>query len=82
MLAAECGYTFEYIDRQMTIPRLVALNKYWDMVPPLGASVYGIARALGVGAEKEARKAQEAGENIGEAKQMAAVLNAGANANG
>lgn len=77
MVAVECGYSFEYIDRHMTIPRLTALNAYWKVVPPMSVSVHGIALSLGVGSEDRARKAQEEGGDVSAAKQLAAGLNAG-----
>ena len=40
------GWTWEYIDQNMTLPRLTALNKYWQKYPPVHCL---IAAYLGVG---------------------------------
>lgn len=29
------GWTWEYIDESMDIPRLTALNRYWESSPPI-----------------------------------------------
>ena len=47
MLMCSCGYTYEYIDNFMTLPKLAALRKYWDLIPPLAISVAAIANRLG-----------------------------------
>jgi hypothetical protein len=33
-LSASLGWTWEYIDSEMTLPRLYSLNKYWERHPP------------------------------------------------
>jgi len=40
-----CHWTFEYIDEQMTLPRLAALSAYWQHSPPVHIS---IASYLGI----------------------------------
>jgi hypothetical protein len=44
----------------MTIPRLEAIAKHWETVPPLSASVAAIGAALGVTRQRAAPKAQNA----------------------
>lgn len=43
------GWTWEYIDEEMTLPRLEKIVAHWDAVPPLSVSVAAIASVLGVG---------------------------------
>lgn len=43
------GWTWEYIDEEVTLPRLDAIIKHWQQVPPLSVSAAAIASALGVG---------------------------------
>jgi hypothetical protein len=33
-LVASTGWTWEYIDERLTLPRLKALNRYWAHSPP------------------------------------------------
>lgn len=40
----------------MDVPRLVALQKSWDIIPPAAVSLMGIASGLGVKFTKRARK--------------------------
>lgn len=44
------GWTWEYIDDFMTVPRLKSLNLYWKIRPPVHVSVAGY---LGIGKEEE-----------------------------
>jgi hypothetical protein len=44
------GWTWEYIDAQMTIPRLLAINEYQSNAPPLHimvASYFGLGKKAG-----------------------------------
>lgn len=49
------GYTYEYIDDYMTIPRLNAMAAYWKENPPLHQMV---AQYLEMGSSKKAPKAE------------------------
>ena len=42
------GWTWEYIDQNMTLPRLEDLNRYWAQYPPMHRLV---AAYLGFGKE-------------------------------
>lgn len=74
----ECGYTWEYVDTMMTIPRLAALQKRWKKVPPLGELVAAIAQVLGVewGTPSQAAAKDDAAA-LAQAKAEALSLNAG-----
>jgi hypothetical protein len=48
MLMDAFGWSWEYIDEEMTLPRMAAISKHWDKIPPLSISLAGIAMALGV----------------------------------
>ena len=48
MLIAEFGWAWEYIDDEMTLPRLFAIQDRWRNVPPLSSVVHAIAVGLGV----------------------------------
>ncbi len=41
------GWTWEYIDEEMTLPRYQAICDHWARVPPLAVSAAGIAQYLG-----------------------------------
>ncbi len=41
------GWSWEYIDDEMTLPRLKAITARWSEVPPLSTTVLIIARILG-----------------------------------
>lgn len=45
------GWTFEYIDDHMTVPRLRALSEYWEHSPPVHVLV---AAYMGVGKKDKA----------------------------
>jgi len=51
------GWSWEYIDEEMTLPRMEAITKRWEVVPPLSVSIASIASALGV--KREPKKAPE-----------------------
>ena len=38
-LISQTGWTWEYIDAHMDIPRLLAMNRHWRQHPPLQAMV-------------------------------------------
>lgn len=79
MLMVNCGYTWEYIDNFMTLPKLAALTKYWSHWPPIGHLIAGIAIRVGydwqssspAGGDAEAAKLREL-------ESVAAQLNNGA----
>ena len=48
MLLTACpGWTWEYIDESMTLPRLNALTRHWTEFPPVHVSLAGIVKGLG-----------------------------------
>lgn len=55
------GWTWDYIDQSMTVPRVVALFKHFDKSPPLHAMV---AAYLGVNTSSGGGKSQDLGELI------------------
>lgn len=70
---SECGYTWEYIDMHMTIPKLIALIARWKIVPPLAVTLAGIASALGV--EMKSKGDESGSRLLAEAQRAAALLN-------
>jgi hypothetical protein len=42
------GWTWDYIDQQMTLPRLLALTRVWETCPPVPLSLIMISAALGI----------------------------------
>lgn len=72
----ECGYTWEYIDRNMTLPKLNALIERWKIVPPLSAAVAGIAAFLGVTFDTQ-QASENAQDMLAKAKSDAMALNNG-----
>lgn len=47
----------------MTLPRMEAIAKHWEKIPPLSVSLAGIAAALGV---KREEKKDESQQNLDE----------------
>ena len=41
------GWTWEYIDEEMTLPRYEAICDHWQRVPPVAVSASAIAQYLG-----------------------------------
>jgi len=73
----ECGYTYEYIDNEMDLIKLAALNARWKTVPPLGETVSVIAQILGAEL-KQTDAAQNDAALLAQARAEAASLNQGA----
>lgn len=46
-LCTVMGWTWEYVEEHMTLPRLYALIETWKQQPPAAVSLANIARALG-----------------------------------
>ena len=46
-LIARTGWTWEYIDEHMSVPRLEAMNRQWERTPPLNEAVAVLLRAFG-----------------------------------
>ncbi len=42
------GWTWEYVGREMTLPRLQAFYRYWKIAPPVIESAAAIAIGIGV----------------------------------
>jgi len=45
------GWTYEYIDQHIDIPRLISLNSYWQKHPPLHLLAAAFMGVKGAGAE-------------------------------
>jgi hypothetical protein len=52
-VCAQTGWTWEYVGQHLTLPRLAALNKYWQHNPPLHLGA-GLPGGLGAGPAREA----------------------------
>lgn len=64
----ECtGWTWEYIDEFMTLPRLGRMNDYWTRIPPLHILV---ASYFGFDGRKPEEKREGLGSLLGLAKTM------------
>ncbi|RYF34094.1 MAG: hypothetical protein EOO21_05150 [Comamonadaceae bacterium] len=61
------GWTFQHIDRNVTLHDLAALNEYWRGSPPVHVSVAGY---LGIGKASRSRNTDSAGSDT----EAAAVL--------
>ena len=48
MFCLETGWAWEYVDEEMTMPRCEGFVEMWKVAPPLRASIYAIARMLGM----------------------------------
>lgn len=59
MLIDAFGWSWEYIDEEMTLPRMDAIVKHWEVIPPLAVSVASIASALGVKRQGKVEKKAE-----------------------
>ena len=57
LLCVETGWTWEYVDEEMTLPRCDAFIGLWKVAPPVSVTLHVIAKGLGVmGEEKGAAK--------------------------
>jgi hypothetical protein len=57
----EFGWSWEYIDEEMTMQRMDAIGKHWEQVPPLAICVAGLLNALtgGKSSKKQVVKQQD-----------------------
>lgn len=46
-LSCATGWTFEYIDEYMTLPRLQGFAEYWKEAPPVNELAAAYIRAMG-----------------------------------
>jgi hypothetical protein len=60
-ICAQTGWTWEYVGQYMTLPRLKALNKYWENNPPLHQQVQALFGGLGVDTTSTATPPEEGG---------------------
>lgn len=60
------GWSWEYIDEEMTLPRMAAISKHWEQVPPVSITLAGIAAALGVKKPEKANVQQDMSALMGE----------------
>lgn len=60
MIASETGWAWEYIDEEMTLPKMRAFVTNWHKFPPAWATLARIAAALGIKAQTESRSAEAA----------------------
>jgi hypothetical protein len=71
------GWTWEYVGRQMTLPRLYEMQRYWERHPPVGDLV---AAYLGykapVGRESEAHPANPKAGSYGSPEELMAMFGA------
>lgn len=49
LFCVETGWTWEYVDEEMTVPRSQGFINLWKITPPLRATLRGIAIFLGAG---------------------------------
>jgi hypothetical protein len=52
------GWTWEYIDANMTFPRLYAMHRSWKSIPPPAIQLMRIAAFLGVEPPKDVEPEQ------------------------
>lgn len=56
LFCLETGWTWEYVDEEMTLPRADEFVKLWKITPPLRLVLTSIAVALGMPAPNVASK--------------------------
>ena len=62
MLISAFGWSWEYVDEEMTLPRMAAILNHWELTPPVAVSLAGIAASLGVKMEPKKSAAENASE--------------------
>lgn len=62
------GWTWEYIDEEMTLPRYRAITERWKTFPPLSVTAAAIARGLGI-MKPAAQKPSPEGGNTADQRQ-------------
>jgi hypothetical protein len=55
-LIVHTGWTWEYIDAHMTLPRLAAMTRRWKLTPPPAVQLARISQYLGIAPQE--RKAE------------------------
>lgn len=60
------GWTYDYIDEEMTLPRVNEILRYFEKVPPVGVSAYRISLAIC----GEPPKVKESGDDFGKLLEM------------
>ena len=73
---ASTGYTWEYIDDFMTLPRLHAMSKYWSDHPPAHLILHSIAIGL-FGLEAKKRKSTDNKTEDQDPSELMAMLGIG-----
>jgi hypothetical protein len=59
------GWTYEYVENEMTLPRLKEFVEYWRTSPPAHETLRIILKVLGV-EENQAPASEEEGEEEGD----------------
>ncbi len=67
MIIDRTGWTWEYVDEQMDIPRLIEMNRYWRAHPPVREMVQAY---LGI----EIRDDRDAGGSQGDVDGLIALF--------
>ncbi len=55
------GWDWDHVDRTMTIPRLMSLQKVWEATPPPALSLTAIAQANGMKKKGKPKPKKNAG---------------------
>lgn len=54
MLILETGWTWEYVDEEMTIPRIMGFRAVWKQTPPLRVALAALLKGFGGGSDEVA----------------------------
>lgn len=60
LLCVETGMSWEYIDEEMTLPRLQAFRDVWKQAPPVRVSLHALLVGLGGGGDGKPRPTRSA----------------------
>jgi hypothetical protein len=61
LFCVETGWSWEYVDEEMTVPRSKGFIELWKLTPPLRATLRAIA--IGLGASPAPEKSLPSGKN-------------------
>jgi hypothetical protein len=65
------GWTWEYVGRQMTLPRLYEMQRYWERHPPVGDL---IAAYLGYGGSQKTENRKQKTALYGSPEELMAMF--------
>ena len=74
LYCVETGWTWDYVDEELTMPRADGFIKLWKHMPPLRATLMAIGVGLGMEAPKDDKPASSAAPSPRPQKDLGSYL--------